>query len=94
MEECWANCLRNCSNKITREHLVSQSLFVVNRVVVQGFPWCKDAPKEVSLASLTAKILCSKHNNDLSHIDTAIRQGVQPSQCSGTLPSSTTNGQR
>ena len=37
--------------------------------MVQGFPWCKDEPKKISIAGLTAKILCTRHNNDLSPVD-------------------------
>jgi hypothetical protein len=50
---------------------VSASLFMSNNVRVQGFPWCKDSPKVVGLSALTAKILCTTHNNALSSVDTA-----------------------
>ncbi len=36
--------------------------------MVVGFPWCKE-PREVSLESLAAKILCVPHNNALSPLD-------------------------
>ncbi len=71
MGECWAACLGNCSDKITREHLVSENLFMEDEMTVQGFPWCKDKPVKIGLASLTAKILCRRHNSDLSNVDTA-----------------------
>jgi hypothetical protein len=67
---CWAACLGGCSDKISREHLVSESLFMNEKVTVQGLPWCKE-PKEIGISALTAKILCVKHNNDLPPIDTA-----------------------
>lgn len=70
MENCWASCLGNCSEKLSREHLVSQSLFINDVVTIQGLPWCRE-PKQIGLASATAKILCHRHNNDLSPIDTA-----------------------
>lgn len=38
---------------------------------VQGFSWCKDEPKTISITGLTAKILCTKHNHGLSAIDEA-----------------------
>jgi hypothetical protein len=69
MPSCWAARLGGCSQKISREHLVSESLFS-ELVDVQGFPWCKDKPTRIGLSGLTAKILCVKHNNDLSPIDT------------------------
>jgi hypothetical protein len=71
MENCWANCLGGCSNKLSREHVVSQSLFLNDFVSVQGMPWCKDEPKRIGLSNLTAKILCDHHNSVLSPVDTA-----------------------
>lgn len=71
MKACWASCLGNCTNKITREHLVSQNLFLNDEMTVEGFPWCKGKPVKIGLASLTAKILCRQHNGDLSEIDVA-----------------------
>lgn len=68
---CWASGLGGCSDEGSREHLVSKGLFMNGEVMVQGFPWCEDAPKKVGLSSVTAKILCRKHNNDLSPIDEA-----------------------
>jgi len=69
--ECWASCLGGCSDKISREHLVSQALFLEDKVRVQGFSWCKDVEKEIGISGLTSKILCSQHNNDLSPVDEA-----------------------
>ena len=66
---CWAKCLGDCAEKQSREHIVSQALFISETVIVQGFNWCKDAPKEIGLSNLTAKILCRKHNSDLSPLD-------------------------
>jgi hypothetical protein len=71
---CWGASLGGCSDKISREHLVSESLFTSDTVRVQGFPWCKEA-KEIGISGLTAKILCVKHNNDLSPIDSAGAHG-------------------
>jgi hypothetical protein len=71
MPSCWAECLGDCGNKISREHLISKSLWVGDavRVRVQGFPWCKEGEKEIGLSGLTAKILCTHHNNGLSRVD-------------------------
>jgi hypothetical protein len=71
MDACWASCLGGCSNKITREHLVSAALFLDNQIRVEGLPWCKGEPVQIGLSNLTSKILCKKHNSDLSGIDTA-----------------------
>ena len=34
-------------------------------VNVQGFPWCRDAPNEVRIETLTQQMLCKKHNEQL-----------------------------
>lgn len=68
MSTCWAACLGDCSEKISREHIVSKALFLGEQVSVQGFAWCPEA-KTIGLSNLTAKILCSKHNSDLSELD-------------------------
>lgn len=71
-QKCWANCLGTCNSKLSREHIVSASLFRnSNGITVSGFPWCKDKPVTVGLSSLTSKILCSSHNSVLSQLDTA-----------------------
>lgn len=69
--ECWAETLGDCSAKLSREHIVSRSLFIGDTVRVEGLSWCRTGPKEVGLASLTAKILCERHNSELSAVDAA-----------------------
>ncbi len=71
MGACWAACLGDCSQKLSREHLVSGALFITDTVRVQGFSWCKDSAKEIGLAALTAKVLCKHHNEALSCVDRA-----------------------
>lgn len=73
MSECWARALGGCSSKLSREHLVSQNLWLGKQLRVKGFPWCRDKWREVGLASLTAKILCQAHNTKLSPVDVAGR---------------------
>lgn len=77
MDSCWAGCLGGCSQKLTGEHLVSKSVFPGKTVMVQGFPWCKEEPVEIGLINLTAKILCEKHNNDLSPLDDAAKASAE-----------------
>lgn len=72
MRSCWAACLGDCREHLTREHLISASLFPnAKSIFVQGFPWCANEQKEVGLANLTSNILCKHHNNSLSPLDTA-----------------------
>ena len=68
---CWAECLGGCDQKLSREHLITSAMFPGNVMRVEGFDWCKNAPKDIGVASLTAKILCGSHNNRLSPVDTA-----------------------
>jgi hypothetical protein len=70
VSECWASELGDCSAKMSREHLVSRSVFIAPKVRVQGLPWCKDQPKDIGLDSAVSKFLCSKHNSLLSPLDT------------------------
>lgn len=69
MNKCWAACLGNCDGGMSREHIVSQGLFMSDFVDVSGFDWCKDTPTRVGLGSLTKKALCRKHNSELSKVD-------------------------
>jgi hypothetical protein len=68
---CWAAPLGVCHQKITREHTVSECLFPCDLIMVQGFPWCLSEPKQIGLSSLVAKILCKRHNSELSPLDSA-----------------------
>jgi len=74
---CWAEPIGGCSDKMSREHLISAAVFPGKMIMVQGFPWCKDTPKEIGLASLTSKILCDKHNSDLSPLDAAAGESAE-----------------
>ena len=50
---------------------MSASLWDGPSVQVVGFQWCKSEPKTVGVGSLTAKILCRRHNYSLSAVDAA-----------------------
>lgn len=69
MEKCWAKKLGNCVDSISREHIISRGLFESEKIKVKGLPWCKKQEKEIGLSSLTSKMLCKKHNNQLSQVD-------------------------
>ena len=74
---CWAASLGDCEGKISREHLVSQALFPGGNITVSGLRWCKDGSKTVGLAALTGKILCQKHNSELSELDTTVKRAFE-----------------
>ena len=69
MKTCWARALGGCSDKLSREHIVSASLWDGDTITVKGFPWCRSAPQRVGANALTSKILCKSHNSDLSPLD-------------------------
>ena len=69
MDKCWANGLGDCSDKLSREHLITESMFLGDSIKILGLPWCKNKAVEIGSGSATAKILCKKHNSDLSAID-------------------------
>lgn len=69
--KCWAACLGDCSDVQSREHLVSKSLFQSPQVRVQGFPWCGGQEVSIGLSALVGKVLCTRHNNSLTAIDSA-----------------------
>jgi hypothetical protein len=69
--KCWAAHVGGCSEKISREHLISRSLFPNPTVLVEGFDWC-EKPRKVGIDTLTRKILCTHHNSALSTADEVI----------------------
>ena|SRR5215813_8604951 len=69
MSQCWAECLGDCSERISKEHTLAEGLFLDKMIRVKGLPWCKDDFKEISKANLTRKVLCTYHNNRLSKVD-------------------------
>lgn len=71
MADCWAASLGDCGRDISREHLITESLFLNDEIDVEGFSWCKNQPKRIGLANLTSKILCRHHNSILSPVDEA-----------------------
>jgi len=68
---CWAQCRGGCSQRISREHILSKALLDSEMIRVAGFSWCKDGYKTVGINSLTVKALCKVHNNALSPVDEA-----------------------
>jgi len=69
MDKCWANPQGNCSDKISREHLISKGIFENRELRVKGFSWCKNEFKNIGVEAITRKCLCDKHNNSLTKVD-------------------------
>ena len=69
MVDCWAKNISECCGTQSREHYVTKGLFSGKSVHVSGFPFLGGQTKEISLASLTIKNLCQRHNGLLSKYD-------------------------
>ena len=75
---CYARSLNNCSTMISREHYISEGvlkLYGKKNALAKGMKWIpKGNQKEISINSLTGKVLCNRHNHALSLLDaTAIQ---------------------
>lgn len=61
---------------MSKEHLISKAILQDQPIFVSGFDWCKGEEKSVGVNSLQRKILCEKHNNDLSPADAAAKHAI------------------
>ncbi len=69
---CYARALSDCDRKLSREHYISESILSLRdkSIGITGFPWLDSGEqRSISKASLTAKVLCSRHNSVLSGLD-------------------------
>jgi hypothetical protein len=69
---CYLSYTRDCSKDISAEHYVSKSVLEAfgKNIVIEGTPWLSVGEKrEVGINSLTAKILCKRHNSALAPLD-------------------------
>jgi hypothetical protein len=71
---CYASSLADCSSKITLEHYISKSLLKElssnGYLQVQGFSWQSEGEEKVlPISALGANILCKRHNEALSLLD-------------------------
>jgi hypothetical protein len=65
INDCWARCLGECSDKMSKEHIVTEAV-LPESILVRGLHWCAGQPVEIGKANFTRKILCTKHNSMLS----------------------------
>ncbi len=73
-QKCYARSLKNCSPTISREHYISQGILERisdgNIIGVSGIPGIPAGQmKQIGVESLAAKVLCEKHNSELSSLD-------------------------
>lgn len=73
MHECYASALGDCEGRLSKEHYFSagvlRQLFQTGEYKVGGFHWQKSGYQPPSIPSLSANILCEKHNRQLSPLD-------------------------
>jgi hypothetical protein len=69
--KCYMAPTKNCSEKITREHYVSEAILKrFDKLNVSGMPWQeKGEVKILPTNSLVGNILCERHNSALSPLD-------------------------
>jgi hypothetical protein len=69
---CYLRDTLDCSQDISREHYMSKAVLeqLGSTLRVSGMPWLQSGETlETSVGSLTAKILCKRHNEALSPLD-------------------------
>lgn len=73
---CYAAFFNDCGSKLSKEHYLSESILkILNQkerggLRVGGLPWQEgDISQPISPKSLTARILCERHNSALSNLD-------------------------
>jgi hypothetical protein len=84
---CYLRDTNACDTKITREHLVSESVLEVlaeKEVAVTGPSWLKGQQKILPFAALVSKCLCHAHNSRLTSIDAAGARFFAAFQTCGT----------
>jgi hypothetical protein len=72
--KCYASALANCSSQISREHFISEGVLELagddGFIEMGGLAWQPTGErKRLSTSNLAANILCKRHNEGLSGID-------------------------
>lgn len=71
--KCYMNSLGNCSAKASREHYISRGVLREvgegNDLLTVGLPFLQQEEMLINDSSLTSKVLCEYHNNQLSPLD-------------------------
>src|SRR5450755_217655 len=64
---CWAQSRGGCVKKMTGEHVFSKTVFIDPILSVKGC--ARPLPPQVSRKNLQSKVLCKRHNEELSDLD-------------------------
>jgi hypothetical protein len=86
-QRCYMRHLNSCSDKISGEHLISETVLRVlaeKDLDVSGFPWLKGEHKIMRFGALTTNCLCRTHNSALSGLDAAAGRFFAAIQACGT----------
>lgn len=78
IRSCYAAVLGDCEGGLSAEHYLTAAILEVlnadRKMVTRGYPFLRGETKSLPPAALTAKVLCRKHNSQLSVLDdTALR---------------------
>ena len=71
---CYMSSTSDCGPRITKEHYVSHAVLgaMGDQIICSGLPWLSDGKTaRFGKNSLTANVLCDRHNNALSPLDAA-----------------------
>jgi len=70
---CYLRATTDCSEELSREHYISRDVLEVlgeSSINISGVPWLEEGErKNLGLNALTAKVLCKRHNENLSPLD-------------------------
>lgn len=81
--KCYANRLGDCSEKISREHIISNCVLKTlesnNKIKIAGLPWQEYQTFDLrSSNDIVSNILCEKHNSILAKYD---KEALELFQC-------------
>jgi hypothetical protein len=85
---CYAKCLGDCSEKISKEHYISENILKTFKKIipVEGFNKSKKMHDGTfSLSSFSARVLCKKHNESLNDLDTEAGKLFDYLRCVGSF---------
>lgn len=69
---CWAKEVSPCREGMSREHVITRGIFSAETCVVTGCSPTAKRPQPVRIDDLVTKVLCRRHNSELSPVDAAL----------------------
>src|SRR5437762_5626742 len=94
---CYAAALWGCSAQLTGEHGISAAVLKVltsgkKNVGITNHPWQRPGLQAVGIARLRARVLCTRHNESLSDLDTQMASLVRTLFEMGTVLTASDGG--